>query len=243
MSPTPGLIPATISVRSFRSSAGASFLVIDLIKKNAGWLPATVHGADPGLVGEGRVAAAALVESLCPGAQWTDVKTPEWNLGALLTWSSVKHLQDFWTPESRVTLLSDEKSGILAIPAHDDSYSSWQGFEEELSSHSVLSPEKLAHKIKSKALGELHLDLREAEELGQGRIEGSTWLPFSRLLEELLRGNPALAPSRRVILSCGVGRQSLAAARTLAAFGFRDVVVLKGGFLLWQQSGYPVVLL
>lgn len=80
------------------------------------------------------------------------------------------------------------------------------------------------------------LDVREAAELADGRIAGSTHIPLGQLPArafELDRGRP-------VITVCRAGGRSAQAARFLAEQGF-DVANLDGGMDRWAADGLPTV--
>ncbi|MCW2695912.1 MAG: hypothetical protein JWR62_997 [Modestobacter sp.] len=80
------------------------------------------------------------------------------------------------------------------------------------------------------------LDVREASELAEGRIAGSTHIPLSQLPArtfELTRGRP-------VITVCRSGGRSAQAAQFLAAHGF-DVANLDGGMTRWTAENRPTL--
>jgi rhodanese-related sulfurtransferase len=87
------------------------------------------------------------------------------------------------------------------------------------------------------------VDIREAEELQGGRIEGSVHIPRG-MLE--FRADPTspyhqepLDPSKRVILHCASGGRSALAAATLKEMGYERVAHLDGGFNGWKEAGKP----
>ena len=80
------------------------------------------------------------------------------------------------------------------------------------------------------------LDVREASELAEGRIAGSTHIPLGQLPArafELDRGRP-------VITVCRSGGRSSQAARFLAAQGYA-VANLDGGMTQWIAEDRPTV--
>lgn len=80
------------------------------------------------------------------------------------------------------------------------------------------------------------LDVREASELAEGRIAGSTHIPLGQLPArafELDRGRP-------VITVCRSGGRSSQAARLLAAHG-HEVANLDGGMTQWIAEGRPTI--
>jgi rhodanese-related sulfurtransferase len=78
------------------------------------------------------------------------------------------------------------------------------------------------------------LDVREAGEVAEGRIAGSTHIPLGQL--------PARAfevdRSRPVITVCRSGGRSSQAAQFLAEQGY-DVADLAGGMTAWSAEGRP----
>jgi molybdopterin/thiamine biosynthesis adenylyltransferase/rhodanese-related sulfurtransferase len=83
------------------------------------------------------------------------------------------------------------------------------------------------------------IDVREAEEVAQGKIRGAVHVPRS-YLETRIEG---IAPdrSKRVILYCASGNRSAFGAKTLTEdMGYEHVESLTGGITLWKDRGYPV---
>ena len=83
------------------------------------------------------------------------------------------------------------------------------------------------------------IDVRETEEVAQGKIRGAVHVPRS-YLETRIEG---IAPdrSKRVILYCASGNRSAFGAKTLAEdMGYEHVESLTGGITLWKDRGYPV---
>jgi len=80
------------------------------------------------------------------------------------------------------------------------------------------------------------IDVRSPQELREGKIEGSTLIPFT----DLLKGNHNLQKDRPRMLVCAVGGRSYYAGQVLASNGFREVYNLSGGMSAWKKAGYPV---
>ena len=78
------------------------------------------------------------------------------------------------------------------------------------------------------------LDVREAGELAEGRIAGSTHIPLGQLPARALE----LDRSRPVITVCRSGGRSSRAAQFLAGQGY-DVANLDGGMTRWLAEGRP----
>ncbi len=83
------------------------------------------------------------------------------------------------------------------------------------------------------------IDVRETEEVEQGKIPGAVHVPRS-YLETRIEG---IEPdrSKRVILYCASGNRSAFGAKTLVEdLGYEQVESLAGGITLWKDRGYPV---
>jgi len=78
------------------------------------------------------------------------------------------------------------------------------------------------------------LDVREASELADGRIAGSTHIPLGQLPARAFE----LDRARPVIAVCRAGGRSSQAAEFLAAQGF-EVANLAGGMARWTAEGRP----
>jgi rhodanese-related sulfurtransferase len=79
------------------------------------------------------------------------------------------------------------------------------------------------------------VDVRQPEEYRQGHINGAKLVPLNQLggrMKELPAG-------REIVCVCRSGNRSRAAARKLAAAGFK-AVNLRGGMIAWTRAGLPV---
>lgn len=81
------------------------------------------------------------------------------------------------------------------------------------------------------------IDVREAEELAQARVEGAHHVP----LGELVARFDEVPRDRTVYVMCHVGGRSAQAVQYLEQQGI-DAVNVEGGILAWYQSGLPVIL-
>lgn len=89
-------------------------------------------------------------------------------------------------------------------------------------------------------LTEVHVvDVRHREELVErlGRIDGAQWIPLNELQGRLTE----IPKDKPVIPVCHAGMRSAQATVILRQHGFSQVANLRGGMLLWDQSGLPVV--
>ena len=80
------------------------------------------------------------------------------------------------------------------------------------------------------------LDVREVDELVEGRVAGSTHIPLGQLPARTFE----LDTSRPVITGCRSGGRSSQAAQFLADQGY-DVADLAGGMTRWIAEGRPTV--
>jgi rhodanese-related sulfurtransferase len=85
----------------------------------------------------------------------------------------------------------------------------------------------------------LLLDVRSAVDFAgeKGHIAGALNIP----LEELAARQGELKPDQPVLLVCTTDRRSSKAAEQLAAAGFAQVQVVRGGMTAWRERGWPVV--
>ena len=87
--------------------------------------------------------------------------------------------------------------------------------------------------------GAVVVDVRESDEVAQGKIPGAVHVPRGHL-ESRIEG---AAPDRgqRVILYCASGNRSALAAKTLKEdLGYEQVESMTGGYTLWKDRGYEV---
>ena len=83
------------------------------------------------------------------------------------------------------------------------------------------------------------IDIRESDELEQGKLPGAAHVPRS-YLEQRIDG-VVRDRSQRVVLYCQSGNRSALAARTLMNdLGFAHVESMAGGITLWKDRGYEV---
>src|SRR5438876_3959097 len=89
--------------------------------------------------------------------------------------------------------------------------------------------------------GAVVVDVRETHEFEAGHLPGAKHVPRG-YLESRIDG---VVPDRseRVILYCASGQRSALAANTLIGeLGFENVQSMTGGYTLWKDRGYDVVI-
>ena len=82
----------------------------------------------------------------------------------------------------------------------------------------------------------LLVDVRGADELSEGYIEGSTLIP----LWDILKGNQRPPKDKPILLICAVGGRSLALGKLMSKNGWPEIYNLKGGISAWKEAKLPV---
>ncbi|MGF1667635.1 MAG: molybdopterin-synthase adenylyltransferase MoeB [Acidimicrobiia bacterium] len=100
-----------------------------------------------------------------------------------------------------------------------------------------IDPARLAERLDS---GVVVLDVREADEVSQGIIEGAKAIPRG-LLESNVAGVVA-DPTTEVVIYCAGGARSALAAKALEEMGYDNVSSMAGGFGRWKAEGRPWVM-
>ena len=84
--------------------------------------------------------------------------------------------------------------------------------------------------------GDLQLvDVREAAELTEARVEGANHIPLGELSQRLAE----LDRKRPVAFLCRSGARSAIATRAAAKAGL-DAANVKGGMIAWSRAGLPL---
>lgn len=90
--------------------------------------------------------------------------------------------------------------------------------------------------------GAIAVDVREGEELANGRLPGAVHVPRG-MLEFTIGKKPGMEnPDAELIIYCAGGSRSALAAQTLHQLGYTGAVSLAGGFKGWVEAGQPVEL-
>jgi rhodanese-related sulfurtransferase len=82
------------------------------------------------------------------------------------------------------------------------------------------------------------VDVRESNELADGRILDSVHVPLGQLKDSLNKLEKH--KGRPVITVCRTGSRSGTASAALVKNGFEEVYNLKGGIMAWQGAGLPL---
>ena len=84
--------------------------------------------------------------------------------------------------------------------------------------------------------GALVIDVREADEYGEGHVPGAVLVPLSELQQRV----DDIPGDQPVLVICKSGGRSMRACEFLAPLG-RDVTNVAGGTMAWINSGRDVV--
>ena len=92
-----------------------------------------------------------------------------------------------------------------------------------------------ASDLKSKQAEFVIIDVREADELANGKIEGSTHMPLGLSIRNAKKKQIEDLRGKKICTYCGTGYRGNIAADELNKEGF-DAVTLEGGYPSWNQS-------
>ncbi|WP_265587712.1 rhodanese-like domain-containing protein [Sphingomicrobium arenosum] len=76
------------------------------------------------------------------------------------------------------------------------------------------------------------IDVRTPEEWAEGHVAGARLMPLADF-------DPAALDGENVVLYCRSGRRSLEAATMLAEHRGETVAHMDGGFIAWDEAGFP----
>ena len=79
------------------------------------------------------------------------------------------------------------------------------------------------------------IDVREADELSGGKVEGSTHIPLGLVIRKAKKGGIEDLKDKKICTYCGSGYRGNIAADELNKAGFK-AITLEGGFPSWNQS-------
>ena len=92
-----------------------------------------------------------------------------------------------------------------------------------------------AETLKSQKIDFVIIDVREADELEGGKIEGSTHMPLGLSIRNAKKKQIEDLRDKKICTYCGTGYRGNIAADELVKEGF-NAVTLEGGFPSWNQS-------
>jgi len=82
------------------------------------------------------------------------------------------------------------------------------------------------------------LDVRDKNELGDGRVPGA--INISRGMLEFKVGMMVPDKNARIVVYCGLDLRGPLATRTLNELGYVHAVNMAGGLKAWKAAGYPL---
>ena len=99
----------------------------------------------------------------------------------------------------------------------------------------------MANKVTSKELRErkdqyMYVDVREADELEEGKIDGAINIPLGQLIRKARHGDMDDLKGKKIITYCNSGYRGNIAADELNKQGF-DTVTIEGGYSAWKDYG------
>jgi rhodanese-related sulfurtransferase len=99
----------------------------------------------------------------------------------------------------------------------------------------------LASKVTPKELQEgkdeyMILDVREADELEGGKIDGAVNIPLGQLIRKARHGDIDDLKKKKIITYCNSGYRGNIAADELNKQGF-DTITIEGGYSAWKDYG------
>lgn len=111
-------------------------------------------------------------------------------------------------------------------------FSSWRSSDRPMALGGAITPGELRE-----ATGMQVLDVREPDEIAEGRIPGAKAMYVGHLEERL--DELELDPKKPVTVTCGVGSRASVAVSILRRRGFGDVRNLLGGMKRWSALKLP----
>ena len=95
----------------------------------------------------------------------------------------------------------------------------------------------MANTITSKEQRERqHVDVREADELEEGMIDGAMNIPLGQLIRKARHGDLDDLKRKKIVTYCSGGYRGNIAADELNKQGF-DTVTIEGGYSAWKDYG------
>ncbi len=112
------------------------------------------------------------------------------------------------------------------------------GLEEARACANFIEVADLQARMKNATGSALLVDIRSVGKYGTGHIPGARWVARG-LIETMIR-KEAPEQTQTLIVYCDSGVDSILSVPTLKSFGYRDVLVLDGGFAKWAAANLPV---
>jgi len=126
-------------------------------------------------------------------------------------------------------------SAFLSIQAVPAAQQQFPGLESSTPLFKTVTPDEARQMIDSRK-DLLLLDVRGADELSAGYIEGSTLIP----LWDIIKGTQRPPKNKPILLICAVGGRSLALGKLMSKNGWPEIYNLKGGISAWKEAKLPL---
>ena len=99
----------------------------------------------------------------------------------------------------------------------------------------------MANKAASKELLETkdqytYVDVREADELEEGKIDAAVNIPLGQLIRKARHGDIEVLKKKKIITYCSSRYRGNIAADELSKLGF-DAITIEGGYSAWKEYG------
>ena len=124
---------------------------------------------------------------------------------------------------------------FLAIQVVPAAQQQFPGLESNTHLFKTITPIEAKQMIDSRE-DLLLVDVRGADELPEGYIEGSTLIP----LWDILKGTQRPPKNKPILLICAVGGGSLALGKLMSKNGWPEIYNLKGGISAWKEAKLPL---
>jgi rhodanese-related sulfurtransferase len=82
----------------------------------------------------------------------------------------------------------------------------------------------------------VYVDVREADELEEGKIEAAVNIPLGQLIRKARHGDIDVLKKKKIITYCSSGYRGNIAADELNKIGF-DAITIEGGYSAWKDYG------
>jgi hydroxyacylglutathione hydrolase len=111
----------------------------------------------------------------------------------------------------------------------------WQAAGLPVSRWDVIYPQQARERLAARD-GLVLVDVRQDSEWQAGHVPGAVHVEAGRLSEAA----PALPPETPMAVHCGHHDRSVTALALLEQRGFRNLLLMEGGFSAWEAAGYEV---
>ena len=85
----------------------------------------------------------------------------------------------------------------------------------------------------------LFIDVREPDEFKMGHIPGAVNIPRG-LVELRIGAQVEENKDAKIVIYCKSGGRSSLATQSLAKLGYKKLLNMDGGWIAWEEAGYPV---